>query len=251
MAEGCTMTSKICLIVLGLIFWAAAAGLFFIGGWVFSTYHHFDEFTRANLTLIPAGFLICVGVIMFILGIVGCIAAFKENKCLLALFFSILIVILTVEIAAGALAYVFRDDMRKAVEDGVEDAVNKYNGTQKDQIDYLQGELHCCGINNSTDWLTSESWSTYHPDIVPKSCCINASDCLAKDRKPGSDTIYNKGCVSDLVDKFLVNLVYITSIAIAFAVIQILGMISSCVLFCRSQEVRYEVLGGPNSGLRV
>ncbi|KAJ8304483.1 hypothetical protein KUTeg_018066 [Tegillarca granosa] len=174
MAEGCTMTSKICLIVLGLIFWAAAAGLFFIGGWVFSTYHHFDELTRANLTLIPAGFLICVGVIMFILGIVGCIAAFKENKCLLAV-------------------------MRKAVEDGVEDAVNKYNGTQKDQIDYLQGE----------------------------------------------------GCVSDLVDKFLVNLVYITSIAIAFAVIQILGMISSCVLFCRSQEVRYEVLGGPNSGLRV
>ena len=32
---------------------------------------------------------------------------------------------------------------------------------------------------------------------------------------------------------------------------QLLGMLCSCILMCRSQEVRYEILGGPNSGLRV
>lgn len=31
--------------------------------------------------------------------------------------------------------------MKRAVEDGVKDAVNEYNGTQKDQINYLQEEV--------------------------------------------------------------------------------------------------------------
>ena len=63
---------------------AVAAGLFFVGGWVFNTYKHFDEIAEANFTLIPASIIIAVGVLMFIVGIVGCIAGFKENKCLLA-----------------------------------------------------------------------------------------------------------------------------------------------------------------------
>lgn len=60
------------------------AGLFFVGGWVFNSYKHFDEIAEANFTLIPASIIIAVGVLMFIVGIVACIAAFKENKCLLA-----------------------------------------------------------------------------------------------------------------------------------------------------------------------
>lgn len=63
---------------------AVTAGLFFVGGWVFNSYKHFDEIAEANFTLIPASIIIAVGVLMFIVGIVACIAAFKENKCLLA-----------------------------------------------------------------------------------------------------------------------------------------------------------------------
>lgn len=66
------------------IFQGAAAGLIFMGAWVYHTYDHFSELTTANLTLIPAAIVIVVGVILFVIGSLGCIAACKENKCLLA-----------------------------------------------------------------------------------------------------------------------------------------------------------------------
>ena len=68
-----------------LFFQAAAAGLIFMGAWVYHTYNHFSELTTANLTLIPAAIVISVGVFLFIIGCLGCIAACKENKCLLAI----------------------------------------------------------------------------------------------------------------------------------------------------------------------
>jgi len=69
----------------------AAAGLIFLGAWVFKTYKHYNELTTANLTLIPALIVILVGVVLFFLGCMGCCAAFKESKCLLAVVDSIVI----------------------------------------------------------------------------------------------------------------------------------------------------------------
>ena len=55
-----------------------------MGAWVYHTYNHFSELTAANLTLIPAAIVISVGAFLFIIGSLGCIAACKESKCLLA-----------------------------------------------------------------------------------------------------------------------------------------------------------------------
>lgn len=244
----CTITSKACLILVSLVFWAAAAGLFFIGGWVYNTYHHYNELTTANLTLIPASIILAAGVFMFILGIVGCIAACKENKILLAVLFTVLLIILCAEVTAAGLAYGFREDVRKAVNDGLDDALMKYNGTMKDQMDYVQKELKCCGVKNATDWSSSKGWN--NTKTVPESCCI-MKNCTADDRTPFSKKIYQQGCYNELNSIFAKNLGYISGVSVSFAVLQILGMICSCILFCRSKEVRYEVLGGPNSGLRV
>ena len=74
---------KLILICL-LYFKTAAAILFYGGAWIFKTYHHFDQLTTANITLIPASILIAVGIVLFIVGVVGIIAAGKENRWLLA-----------------------------------------------------------------------------------------------------------------------------------------------------------------------
>ncbi|XP_060571266.1 tetraspanin-3-like [Ruditapes philippinarum] len=252
MASCGSTTSKIFLTVIGFIFWGAAAALIFLGAWVYHTYNHFSELTTASLTLVPAGIVIIVGVFLFILGCVGCVGACKENKCILAVFFSLLLIVLTAEVTAGVCGYVFRKELHKAVNDGLENAVNKYgndSSTEKDQIDYLQSELKCCGIMNASDWKTAQQWKM---NMVPSSCC-NVSNITSCDRtiKLDNKDIYKDGCLDKLERKFERNLVYIAGVAITFAVIQLLGMICSCILLCRSQEVRYEILGGPNSGLRV
>lgn len=223
-----------------------------MGAWVYHTYNHFSELTSASLTLVPAGIVICVGVFLFIIGAIGCIAACKENKCLLAVFFALLLIVLTAEVTAGVVGYVYRKQMKKAVHDGLEDAINHYSNnrtTEKDQIDYLQSELKCCGLNNATDWARAAMWSK---DKVPASCCnlANKTACNLT-ISPTNKNLYFEGCLTKLEDKFEKNLVYIAGVAITFAVIQLLGMICSCILLCRTREVRYEILGGPNSGLRV
>lgn len=252
MATCGSTTSKICLSVIGFIFWGAAAALIFLGAWVYHTYKHFSELTTASLTLVPAGIIIIVGVFLFILGCVGCVAACKENKCLLAVFFALLLIVLTAEVTAGVVGYVFRTDLKKTVKDGLEAALGKYDNTssvEKDQIDYLQSELKCCGIMNASDWQNARPWDK---KTVPDSCCkvTNITQCDHSLKADNKD-IYKDGCLDKLEKKFERNLVYIAGVAITFAVIQLLGMICSCILLCRSQEVRYEILGGPNSGLRV
>lgn len=63
---------------------SSAAGLSYIGIWVFSTYDHFDEIADATLTLLPASIILAVSVFMCIICILACLAAFKNNKLLLA-----------------------------------------------------------------------------------------------------------------------------------------------------------------------
>ncbi|ESO92438.1 hypothetical protein LOTGIDRAFT_233185 [Lottia gigantea] len=251
MASGCTVTSKICLILVGLIFWGAAAGLCFVGSWVYSTYSHYDEIAEASLTLVPAAIIVTVGVFMFIIGLIGCIAACKESKCILAVFFSLILLVFLAEVTAGVTGYLYRKDVKRTVSDGLHNSINRYNETiQKDQVDYVQQELKCCGVNNASDWLTSAYWGHEHKNIVPTSCCSN-NNCTGS-LVPRDPLVFKEGCLPLVEDKFNSNLVYIASFAVAFAVIQILGLISACILLCRSQEVRYEALNSAErNGLRV
>ena len=62
-----------------------AGGLVFIGAWIFLEVKKVDEIADAKYTLLPAAILMACGIFLFILGIIGCVGAFKEQKCLLAL----------------------------------------------------------------------------------------------------------------------------------------------------------------------
>ncbi|CAH1796917.1 unnamed protein product [Owenia fusiformis] len=63
------------------------------------------------MTLIPAVIIIGVGIMMFLIGLIGCVGGCKENRCILATFFSLLLIILTAMVIAGVLAYVYRDQV--------------------------------------------------------------------------------------------------------------------------------------------
>ncbi|CAH1796916.1 unnamed protein product, partial [Owenia fusiformis] len=164
-------------------------------------------------------------------------------------FFSLLLIILTAMVIAGVLAYVYRDQVKGVIKDGMSDAVNKYGNPNStaitNEVDYLQQELTCCGIHNYTDWVGSP-WQKSHSNLTyPASCCEN-KHC----NYTTNGSLYQKGCFDTLKDEFKNNLAVIAGTATGFAVIQILGMICSCILFCRSREdVPY--IGLENNGLRV
>ncbi|KAK7116190.1 tetraspanin-3-like [Littorina saxatilis] len=249
----CTTTTKICLLVISLVFWGAAAALCFVSSWVYRTYHDFDHLTEATLTLVPASIVLAVAVFMFLIGLLGCIAVCKESKILLASYFCLIMVVFLGEVVAGVLGYAYREQVKEVVSEGLKKAIDNYNDTvMQEQMDFVQTELKCCGISNASDWNDSPAWRANHTDsVVPMSCCfdlsVNTTTCAI-----GSKNMYKEGCLDSLEHKFTTNLVYIASITIAFAIIQILGLISTCILICRTREVKYDRLeNAQRDGLRV
>lgn len=250
--EKCTFTMKMCLLIISLVFWVAAGALCFISSWVYRTYHDFDHLTEATLTLVPASIVLGIATFMFLIGLLGCIAVCKESKILLSTYFCLILVVFLGEVVAGALGYVYRYEVENTVKDGIGKAMNNYNDTvMKDQIDFVQRELHCCGISSASDWNTTYYYST-HNDTVPESCCKVHANVTVCSLKIGNSDIYNQGCLNALEHKFTTNLVYIASVTITFAVIQILGLITTCILICRTREVKYDRLeNAQRDGFRV
>jgi len=235
----------------------AAGGLIFVGAWVYKEYQHYEELTEARYTLVPATIMMAVGVFFFVLGLVGCVGAFKEQKCLLGLFFSLLLIIFVGLVAGAVLAYVYRSKIDTAVHKQLSEGVSTMYGnpnetTWTDEIDFMQSELKCCGVNNYTDWKTSDWYTEYQNGThfpYPNSCCENQK-CNYKSSNETTG-VYPNGCHGYLKDQFLIHLGVIAGVAAAFALVQILGMVCSCVLICRRKsEVPYIGLNEPN-GMRV
>nr|XP_006638228.1 PREDICTED: tetraspanin-9-like [Lepisosteus oculatus] len=163
-----------------------------------TSYNEFESFTGGGLSHI-AVLLIVVGVAISITAFLGCLGAWLDNSILLGLFTGILILILTLEIVAGILFYVFRakcDDMVKklgclgclfVVFNGVfwveskitkkaKEVIKKYDIRDRAIIDDIQDQFHCCGAENYTDWFVSGGWKNHR--AVPDSCCrLESEDC--------------------------------------------------------------------------
>jgi len=242
MGEGCSRTAKCVMIILGILFWAAAAGLMFIGVRIFQTYDDFGDITDSPYQLIPAAIVIGAAIFMFITGLIGCCGACKEHKCLLSTFFTLILLILLLQITAAILGVVYKDEIKGGIETGLETAVHNYTDVKyQDTVDEIQEEFKCCGVHNYTDW-EGVHWGANSTGKVPLSCCKKATkaNCTGsyvteKDR----EYIYEKGCIDAVEDLFSSNLKYIAVFGAVLAIIMLMGMVFACVLICSRKEVPY------------
>jgi len=253
--NGCAITSRAVLIIISLVFLAATIASLYIGVEIYITYQHFNEVTTSQYVLIPASILIAIGIFMLVLFIISCLSSCKESKCLLACLFMLLLVVFVAEVAAGVLGYMYQDKFEGALRDGIENGVQNYTSpTMKNQVDYIQDNLQCCGVQNYTDWETS-AFYTQHNNTFPSSCCHSVNGTTTKVcNLANKGFIYTDGCFQKLEDLLKGNLALIAGVAVAFALIQILGMICSCILLCHSKsEVPYENIQGFSSsgGIRA
>ena len=59
-------------------------------------------------------FLICVGVIVFIIAFLGCCGAIKEHYCMVTTFAVFMVIIFILEIVAGVLGLVYKKKVRES-----------------------------------------------------------------------------------------------------------------------------------------
>ncbi|XP_071964815.1 tetraspanin-36-like [Antedon mediterranea] len=251
----CTASAKLFLTLLGLCFTVAAGCLMYAGIIVFAGYQEYDKIYDDHYVWVPGATIITAGVFMFILGIIACCAACRENKCLLACFFVVLLVIVMMELTGAIVAIIYKGEVKDGILTGMHKTFNEY-GTDKevtDSIDEIQETLECCGVENSTDWADT-TWGKKHLLQVPGSCCKKGQkNCNGSTADILFDRTYTEGCYSKVERKLQDNLKVIIGVSVGLLVIQVVGLIFSCVLFCNRKKVAYATLDneGTTHGYRA
>jgi len=166
---------------------------------------------------IPLYVLAAIGSLLILTGFLGCCGAWCENTCLLAIFFSIILILFVAELACGIALFVNKDKIRDEVFKGVGEAFKTYSTDNevKDSIDSMQQQMKCCGCTNATVDYTKLG------NNIPPSCHENNDP---------SKHIFDKGCCQKVWDEGMSQIGVVAGIAIGILVIELLAMIFSCIL---------------------
>ncbi|VDN14935.1 unnamed protein product [Dibothriocephalus latus] len=173
---------------------------------------------------VPA-FILTLGLLLFLIGFLGCCGACKEHTCMLKTFAAVVTVLLILQIIAGILAFVYRSKFVGLVADAIAMHINQLDSLpsveQKEMrkaLDKVQKELKCCGGYSSADW----------GEAVPSSCCAGeTSPC----RNP-----YQQGCAQATYDLIKDKALIVGIILIVMAILQLGAIISACCLATKIKE---------------
>lgn len=236
MVEGKMSVIKYLMFFFNFLFWLSGLALIIVGAIIRDKYG--DYFSYADNKFANAAvFIIVVGVIVFVIGFLGCCGAIKENYCMVTTFSVLLGIIFLLEIVAGALGFAYKKKVEDTATTALERAVGDYSnddqpGAQK-LLDWAQERFHCCGVNGSNfNVPANTTGSDFCDDKLPKSCHPD-DDC--------SKTAYSEDCKQGFIDFVKDNLVVIGGVSLGIAFIQLLGIIFACCLM-RAIKGEYEVV---------
>ena len=249
--------AKYILFLFNLIFWVVGAVVLGTGIWVLADPHatqilHIATLD-ANQGLIHAAAitLIVVGAIIFLAGFLGCCGAIKESACMLLMYACIVGFVLLLQVVAGIMAAVCRDQIKAQLETSLNTTVqSRYGGDTEstEGMDIMQRMFECCGASDGpVEWKTS-NWRKTSNHTVPDSCCVlqnqfkfnekpipvDATMCYKLGGEvPTNGTneyIFTKGCQPKMNDWIHDNAGIVIGISLGLAAVQLVGVILACCL---------------------
>lgn len=166
--------------------------------------------------------LIAIGVIIMILGFLGCCGAIRENRCMLLLFFISLLLIFILLLAAGILGAVRENTVTDWVKENLEKLTPLSNqpADVRDDLEKIQRELRCCGlVKGPSEWTA-----------IPDSCRCNSTD---TDPGCSSSKVFSTPCSERIKEVMKQNMEVVIGIAFAIAALLIFGMVFAMILYCQ------------------
>ncbi|XP_027010222.1 tetraspanin-1 [Tachysurus fulvidraco] len=229
--------AKVMMVVYNLLILMAGSGLMAAGFWVqfngdvlgSSLLGVFSVTTVNNIRMNI--FFIIVGIIMALLGILGCCGAKKESKCLLIMFFSIIAIIFISEVTIGIFSLIYSSYVGNLLKSWAKPVLQKQYGSDfqlTNQWNMTMTKLKCCGFNNYTDFVGSY-YSTLYGEIYHSSCCANTTIICTMENARNSTV---QGCFKNLESSLDVLLYILGATAAGVGGIEIGAMIVSLYLFC-------------------
>ncbi|XP_032884542.1 tetraspanin-1 [Amblyraja radiata] len=232
---GCFTFVKVMMILFNLFIFLAGGALLGVGIWVSvdgtSFVRVIGPVSSQAMQFVNIGyFCIVIGAILVLLGFLGCCGAQKESKCLLILFFAIVLIIFIAEIAAAVVALVYSSFAESLLRAWVTPILRDDYGRQKDATgiwNTTMSELKCCGFTNYTDFSDSYYFNNNNKTYPP--FCCNATICT----ETAAIQSQIQGCFRQLFDILKENANIVGGIAAGICVLEIAAMAVSMYLYCK------------------
>uniref|UniRef100_A0A7N9CZJ5 Leukocyte antigen CD37 n=1 Tax=Macaca fascicularis TaxID=9541 RepID=A0A7N9CZJ5_MACFA len=146
--ESCLSLIKYFLFVFNLFFFVLGSLIFCFGIWILIDKTSFVSFV--GLAFVPlqiwSKVLAISGVFTMGLALLGCVGALKELRCLLGLYFGMLLLLFATQITLGILISTQRAQLERSLQDIVEKTIQKYHTNPEETAaeeswDYVQFQV--------------------------------------------------------------------------------------------------------------
>ncbi|XP_069037721.1 tetraspanin-4a [Lepisosteus oculatus] len=229
LARACLGTVKGLMVLFNLLFWLGGCGLLGVGIWLAVTQGSFATLSSSFPSLSAANLLIAMGTIVMVVGGLGCVGAFRENKVLLLSFFVLLLLIFLLEALSIILFFAYKDEIDRYAQADLKRGL-QFFGTEgniglTNAWSIVQTDFRCCGVSNHTDWF-----SVYNDTRVPDSCCLEYSENCGLERP---DTWWTAPCYKQVKSWMQHNLLSLWVSALCTGVTQILGLAFAMTMLCQ------------------
>jgi len=185
--------------------------------------------------------MITVAVLVVIVSFFGCCGAWKESKCMLGTYFTIVLALFIVMLVGAILGYSgnledqIEKPFMKALKLYRDQPSNEAEEAYKSVWNEAQKELLCCGVDSVADW-DDDKFGFKNPVNKPSGCCFKnrqgeeligtqQQDCLVADLDKDSPDYYFEGCYSKMKELVEENQEIVVGVAIGVVVLMFLNML--------------------------
>lgn len=172
-----------------------------------------------------------LGVVVFLLGFLGCTGALLKIRYMLLGFVIILVIVLLAEIGLGIAADT-TDEIQNETVKLLDDSMPLYNGDTeiKKFWDNYQQDNKCCGTTGPASWDAAKS------ENGKKSCCIKEGcDIYAVE---ADDSLFSQGCLGLIKGNLKHYMHVMWTCLIVFGLLQALSICAAIVLY-RAMKYNY------------
>ncbi|XP_047385019.1 leukocyte antigen CD37 isoform X2 [Sciurus carolinensis] len=211
--KSCLSLIKYFLFVFNLFFFVLGSLIFCFGIWILIDKTSFVSFVGLSFVTLQiwSKILAISGILTMGLALLGCVGALKELRCLLGLYFGMLLLLFATQITLGILISTQRLRLERRVQDIVLEAIQNYRADPEETAaeeswDYVQFQL-----------------SRFGPRARPRH---SMDICVV----PANGHIYREGCAQSLQKWLHNNLISIVGICLGVGLLEVSVMVLSLQL---------------------
>ncbi|XP_028406493.1 CD151 antigen-like isoform X2 [Dendronephthya gigantea] len=245
----CLKSLKVVFTVFLILFWCAGVTLVGVGIWTLVDRFEYSSLLGSDNYIIVVSLMIVAGIVVIIVGFLGCCGSIKDNRFMLIAFFVMVVCVFLVELSAGIVAFAYRGQLENELEDSFLNAMNKYAIDDKETkaIDKAQEKYWCCGATryyqwNETVWFNLGSGNgnktlagSSDKLKVPDSCCKPPIVEGCGEVTHPSNINY-KGCIQKLSEYIEDHLLILGAVGLGVSILQLLGLIVTALLIHLVEE---------------